>query len=110
MCTSLITWFQLQHAQCARHAPLLSCLWLTPGRFRTRTRQTVFLGAVWARGSPMDVEEFVPSVEQYAYTFGGASPVRRVRPGTALRLWSDDAFGGALRSVADLSREKVDIS
>jgi acetamidase/formamidase len=58
----------------------------------------------------MDVEEFVPSVEQYAYTFGGAAPLRRVRPGTALRLWSDDAFGGALRSVTDLSTEKVDIS
>jgi acetamidase/formamidase len=58
----------------------------------------------------MDVEEFVPSVEQYAYTFGGAPPVRRVRPGAALRLWSDDAFGGALRSVTDLSTEKVDIS
>ena len=26
-----------------------------------------------------------------------------VKPGTALRLWSDDAFGGALRSVDDLS-------
>ena len=27
----------------------------------------------------------------------------RIKPGTALRLWSDDAFGGALRSVDDLS-------
>ena len=58
----------------------------------------------------MDVEEFTPSAEQYAYTFGGVAPVRRVRPGTALRLWSDDAFGGALRSVSDLSSEKVDLS
>jgi acetamidase/formamidase len=30
-------------------------------------------------------------------------------PGTALRLWSDDAFCGALRSVKDLSSEKVDL-
>src|ERR1700712_396514 len=58
----------------------------------------------------MDVEEFTPSAEQYAYTFGGVAAVRRVRPGAALRLWSDDAFGGALRSVADLSTEKVDLS
>jgi acetamidase/formamidase len=33
----------------------------------------------------------------------------RVKPGTALRLWSDDAFGGALRSVEDLSSAKVDL-
>ena len=33
----------------------------------------------------------------------------RVKPGTALRLWSDDAFGGALRSVDDLSSAKVDL-
>lgn len=58
----------------------------------------------------MDVEEFTPSAEQYAYTFGGVAPVRRVRPGTTLRLWSDDAFGGALRSISDLSTEKVDLS
>jgi acetamidase/formamidase len=57
----------------------------------------------------MDVVEVVPSVEQYAYTFGGVAPLRRVPPGTALRLWSDDAFGGRLRSVTDLSSEKVDL-
>ncbi len=43
----------------------------------------------------MDVVEVVPAFEQYAFTFGGVPPVRRVVPGTALRLWSDDAFCGA---------------
>ncbi|WP_369134264.1 acetamidase/formamidase family protein [Modestobacter sp. I12A-02662] len=57
----------------------------------------------------MDLVEIVPSVEQYAFTFGGVPPLRRVTPGTALRLWSDDAFGGALRKVTDLSGEKVDL-
>src|SRR3954466_2089455 len=57
----------------------------------------------------MDVIEYAPSREEYAYTFGGAPPVMRVKPGTALRLWSDDAFGGALRSVDDLSSAKVDL-
>ncbi len=57
----------------------------------------------------MDVVEFVPSFEQYAFTFGGVAPVRRVTPGTCLRLWSDDAFCGALRAVTDLSSEKVDL-
>ncbi len=57
----------------------------------------------------MDVIEFTPTFEQYAFTFGGVAPVRRVAPGTALRLWSDDAFCGALRSATDLSSEKVDL-
>jgi len=57
----------------------------------------------------MDVIEFVPGREQYAYTFGGVPPVMRISPGTALRLWSDDAFGGVLRSVDDLSSAKVDL-
>src|SRR5690348_13062844 len=57
----------------------------------------------------MDVVEVVPSFEQYAFTFGGVAPLMRIRPGTALRLWSDDAFCGALRAVTDLSSEKVDL-
>jgi len=57
----------------------------------------------------MDVIEYTPTREQYVYTFGGASPAMRIKPGTALRLWSDDAFGGALRSVDDLSSAEVDL-
>src|SRR6188472_4278311 len=57
----------------------------------------------------MELIEVTPIREQYAYTFGGVPPLIRVRPGTALRLWSDDAFGGALRSVEDLSSAKVDL-
>jgi hypothetical protein len=57
----------------------------------------------------MDVVEFQPAFEEYAFTFGGVAPVRRVAPGSALRLWSDDAFCGALRAVTDLSSEKVDL-
>jgi acetamidase/formamidase len=57
----------------------------------------------------MDVVEVVPTFEEYAFTFGGVAPLRRITPGTALRLWSDDAFCGALRSTKDLSSEKVDL-
>jgi acetamidase/formamidase len=57
----------------------------------------------------MDVVEVVPAFEQYAFTFGGVAPLARIRPGTALRLWSEDAFCGALTSTADLSSEKVDL-
>src|SRR6478672_13233722 len=57
----------------------------------------------------MDVIEYAPTREQYVYTFGGAAPAMRIKPGTALRLWSDDAFCGVLRSVDDLSSVKVDL-
>ena len=57
----------------------------------------------------MDVRSYTPGREHYAYTFGGVAPVMRIPPGTALRLWSDDAFGGALQSVDDLSAAKVDL-
>src|SRR3954452_13366846 len=57
----------------------------------------------------MELVEYTPTREQYAYTFGGVAPVMRIAPGSALRLWSDDAFGGVLRSVDDLSSAKVDL-
>jgi acetamidase/formamidase len=57
----------------------------------------------------MDIRDYTPTREQYAYTFGGAGPAFRVRPGDALRLWSDDAFGGTLQHVDDVSAEKVDL-
>ena len=57
----------------------------------------------------MDVLEYTPTREQYAFTFGGAAAAMRIKPGTALRLWSEDAFCGALRTVDDLSAEKVDL-
>lgn len=51
---------------------------------------------------------FTPEREQYVYTFGGAAPVMRVRPGTVLRLWSEDAFNNALTSVDDVPSRRLD--
>lgn len=50
----------------------------------------------------MQVREFTPTKEQYAWTFGGAPPVARIKPGTALRLFSEDCFAGNVRSDTDL--------
>src|SRR5882724_1802921 len=50
----------------------------------------------------MDVVEFRPTPDQYAWTFGGVPPVATVKPGTLLKLWTQDAFAGRLRSVEDL--------
>jgi len=57
----------------------------------------------------MDIIEFAPDREQYAYTFGGVEPVMRIKPGSVLRLWSEDAFNHAIRSIHDLSSEKADL-
>ncbi len=50
----------------------------------------------------MDVVEFRPTPDQYAWTFGGAAPTHRIKPGTALKLWTEDAFSGRLQRVSDL--------
>jgi len=56
----------------------------------------------------VDVVEFRPEPEQYAWTFGGAAPVREVEPGTVMRLWCDDAFGGKIRTVSDVASGALD--
>ncbi len=45
--------------------------------------------------------EFRPRPEQYAWTFGGVAPTHRIAPGTALRLWTEDAFSGRLQRTSD---------
>src|ERR1700685_3220448 len=52
-------------------------------------------------GDPQ-VLAFRPEVEQYAWTFGGAAPVARIRPGTVLELWTEDCFAGRVKSKEDL--------
>ena len=47
---------------------------------------------------------FVPTPDQYAWTFGGCEPVMRVRPGDVLELFTEDAFAGAIRSSAEVNR------
>jgi len=44
---------------------------------------------------------YVPDVEDLSWTFGGSAPVRSVRPGTVIELWTEDAFGQRLRSSTD---------
>lgn len=45
---------------------------------------------------------FRPEPGQLAWTFGGARPVARIRPGTFLELWSEDCFAGNVRGTGDL--------
>ncbi|MFI6358084.1 acetamidase/formamidase family protein [Streptomyces sp. NPDC050743] len=46
-----------------------------------------------------------PEPDAYAWTFGGAPPVARIAPGTVLDLYTEDCFGGRVRSEKDLVSE-----
>ena len=50
----------------------------------------------------MESISYSPDPSEFAWTFGGVKPVRSVKPGTALELWTEDAFGGKVRGPDDL--------
>jgi amidase len=50
----------------------------------------------------LDVISYRPDPSEFAWTFGGVRPVRTVRPGTVIELWTEDAFGGRVRGPDDL--------
>jgi amidase len=56
----------------------------------------------------MDVLTYRPDPAELAWTFGGVPPVRRVRPGGILELWTEDAFGGRVRGPDDLVSRVVE--
>jgi len=56
----------------------------------------------------MDHVTFIPTPGQMVYTFGGAAPVLRLTPPTALTLWTEDAFGGRITSRADVATTALD--
>jgi acetamidase/formamidase len=43
-----------------------------------------------------------PERDQFAWTFGGAPPLARIRPPAVLEVFTEDAFFGNVRSVTDL--------
>lgn len=49
-----------------------------------------------------EILAYRPEPHEYAWTFGGAAPVRTVRPGTVLELWTEDCFAGKVRTTDDL--------
>jgi acetamidase/formamidase len=55
----------------------------------------------------MDVVTYRPDPSEFAWTFGGVPPVRKVKPGDVLELWTDDCFTSLVRSVDDLASEKI---
>jgi acetamidase/formamidase len=45
---------------------------------------------------------YKPEAGEYAWTFGGAAPVMRVKPPAILELFTEDCFAGRVRSEGDL--------
>ncbi|MFC6083195.1 acetamidase/formamidase family protein [Sphaerisporangium aureirubrum] len=50
----------------------------------------------------MNVVSYRPAPEELSFTFGGRPAVRRVAPGTVLEIYTEDCFGGLVRTVDDL--------
>lgn len=58
-------------------------------------------------GSQIPITRFVPTEEQFAWTFGGCDPIMGIRPGDVLDLYTEDAFGGRIRSTEDLPSKTI---
>ena len=56
----------------------------------------------------MDTVSYRPDPSEFAWTFGGVKPVRSVKPGTVLELWTEDAFGGRVRGPDDLVSKVIE--
>jgi acetamidase/formamidase len=52
--------------------------------------------------SDLNVISFTPKPDQYAWTFGGVAPLMRIRTPAVLEVFTEDAFGGRVRSENDL--------
>ncbi len=56
----------------------------------------------------LQVVSYRPDPTEFAWTFGGVKPVRAVKPGTVMELWTEDAFGGKVRGPEDLVSKVVE--
>ncbi|MFB9408297.1 acetamidase/formamidase family protein [Dactylosporangium matsuzakiense] len=55
-----------------------------------------------------DLHVYSPEPDELAYTFGGRAPVRRLRPGDALEVYTEDCFGGRVTGVDTLPTRVVE--
>jgi acetamidase/formamidase len=46
--------------------------------------------------------EYRPDPSEFAWTFGGVAPVRKVKPGDVISLWTEDCYAGKVRGEQDL--------
>ncbi len=53
------------------------------------------------------VLRYVPKHSELKYTFGGAAPTHRIRPGTRILSWTEDCYDGAVTKVNELPTKVV---
>jgi len=46
--------------------------------------------------------QWTPKHEELCYSFGGAAPRQRIKPGTHIVTWTEDCFDGTVKTAADL--------
>jgi acetamidase/formamidase len=56
----------------------------------------------------LPVLSYRPDPSEFAWTFGGVKPIRSVKPGTILELWTEDAFGGRVRGPEDVVSKVIE--
>ena len=59
-------------------------------------------------GTDVRVVEYTPTGDELGHTFGGRPPVMYVDPGTVLRVYTEDCFGGRVTTVSDLPSRVCD--
>jgi acetamidase/formamidase len=85
-------------AACSKSAPEIAPPSATSSAQGTG-RPTPLLTAVPA-GAP--TLTWTPKHEDLVYTFGGAAPKHRIKPGTRIVTWTEDCFDGAVKTTKDL--------
>ncbi|HUC57845.1 MAG TPA: acetamidase/formamidase family protein [Streptosporangiaceae bacterium] len=58
--------------------------------------------------SDLEVVSFRPERDQFAWTFGGVAPVRRIKTPVVLDVFTEDAFGGRVTSENDLVSQVIE--
>ncbi|MDP9861414.1 MULTISPECIES: acetamidase/formamidase family protein [Streptosporangium] len=56
----------------------------------------------------MNIVSYRPAPEELSYTFGGRPAIGRIKPGTIVEMYTEDCFGGRVRSVDDLPSSVCD--
>ncbi|MGH3095528.1 MAG: acetamidase/formamidase family protein [Streptosporangiales bacterium] len=50
----------------------------------------------------LQVVSYRPDAAEFSWTFGGAAPVARVRPGDVVEVWTEDCYAGKVHGPDDL--------
>jgi acetamidase/formamidase len=58
--------------------------------------------------SDLEVVSFRPERDQFAWTFGGVAPVKRIKTPVVLEVFTEDAFGGRVTSENDLPSQVIE--